>query len=297
MRRRPEQRPRREGPAALLERLCAASETAPGPRALVLVAHPDDEVVGAAGRLRFLPDAHIVHVTDGAPYDLRDARAAGHRTREAYAAARRQEALAALALAGIPADRVRCLGRVDQQTAFDLPGLTLDLAALFRALAPDLVLTHPYEGGHPDHDAIAFAARAALRILARDGAPCPALLELSSYHAGPRGIATSCFLPYAGHRPRVLSLDPAALLLKRRMLACHASQWRTLRWFTVAVECFRVAPPYDFTAPPHEGRLWYERYPLGMTAARWVRLARSALEDLQLDPTEGGEEAPPCPPS
>jgi LmbE family N-acetylglucosaminyl deacetylase len=295
VRRQPEQRARGEGPAALLERLCAASDTAPGPRALVLVAHPDDEVVGAAGRLRFLPDVHIVHVTDGAPYDLRDARAAGHRTRETYAAARRQEALAALSLAGIPADRVRCLGRVDQQAAYDLTGLTLDVAALFRALAPELVLTHPYEGGHPDHDAVAFAARAAQRILARNGTPCPALLELSSYHAGPHGIATSSFLPYAGYRPRVLSLAPAALSLKRRMLACHASQWRTLRWFSVSVECFRVAPPYDFTAPPHEGRLWYERYPLGMTAARWVRLVRTALQVLQLEPARDGEETPPCP--
>src|SRR5690606_36929371 len=272
---------------------------APGPRTLVLVAHPDDEAVGAAGRLRLLPDAHIAHVTDGAPYDLRYARAAGFRTREAYAAARREEALAALALAGIPADRVRCLGRLDQQAASDLPGLALELAALLHALAPDLVLAHPYEGGHPDHDAVAFAARAALRILARDGAACPALLELSSYHAGPRGIATSSFLPRAGCPPRVLALDPATRLLKRRMLACHASQWGTLRWFSVAVECFRVAPPYDFTSPPHEGRLWYERYPLGMTAARWVRLARSALEDLRLEPepASDGEEATSCAPS
>src|SRR5690606_40421828 len=97
--------------------------------------------------LPFLRGAHIVHVTDGAPHDTRDATAAGVRTREAYAAARRAEALAALALAQIEADRVHCLGRVDQEAALELPGLALVIASLIAGLEPELALTHPYEGG------------------------------------------------------------------------------------------------------------------------------------------------------
>lgn len=284
------------GPAPL-ERLCAASAAEPGPRTLIVVAHPDDEVVGAAGRLPFLRGAHIVHVTDGAPHDMRDAAAAGFRTREAYAAARRAEAFAALALARIEADRVHCLGRVDQEAALELPALALVIAALIADLEPELVLTHPYEGGHPDHDATAFATHAALRILERDGAPRPALLELSSYHVGPNGITPACFLPWAGHEPRVLQLDDGARSLKRRMFACFATQRATLRWFPVEVECFRLAPPYDFTRPPHEGKLWYEYYPLGMTAARWTELAAAALRTLGLGTHAGTEAATSCPPS
>lgn len=280
-----------------LERLCAASATTPGPRTLIIVAHPDDEVIGAAGRLPFLREVHVVHVTDGAPHDMRDAIAAGFHTREAYAAARRAEALAALALAGVEPGRVHCLHRVDQEAALDLPALALVVAALIAELEPDAVLTHPYEGGHPDHDATAFAAHAAMRILERDGAPRPPLLELSSYHVGPGGITPACFLPYEGCDPRVLTLDAAARTLKHRMFACFASQRATLRWFPVDVECFRVAPPYDFTRPPHEGKLWYEYFPLGMTAARWTALAASALRALGLDARTELELTTSCPPS
>jgi LmbE family N-acetylglucosaminyl deacetylase len=287
----------RTADAALLERLCAASAAEPGPRTLIIVAHPDDEVIGAAGRLPFLRGAHIVHVTDGAPHDMRDATAAGFRTREAYAAARRAEALAALALARIEADHVHCLGRVDQEAALELPALALVIASLITGLEPDVVLTHPYEGGHPDHDATAFATHAALRILEQDGAPRPALLELSSYHAGPGGITPASFLPHDGHEPRVIRLDDGARALKRRMFACFATQRATLRWFPIGVECFRLAPPYDFTRPPHEGRLWYEYFPLGMTAARWTELAAAALRTLGLDGHAGTEETTSCPPS
>jgi len=289
---------RRAADTAALERLCAASAREPGPRTLIIVAHPDDEVIGAAGRLSFLPDTHIVHVTDGAPHDMRDALAAGFRTREAYAAARRAEALAALVLARIEPDRVHCLGRVDQEAALDLPALALVIASLICGLEPDVVLTHPYEGGHPDHDATAFATHAALRLLEEDGAPRPALLELSSYHAGPRGITTARFLPYPGYTPRVIRLDIGARALKRRMMACFATQRPTLRWFPVGVECFRIAPPYDFTRPPHEGRLWYEHFPLGMTAARWTELAAAALRTLGLGSRAAGHvEVGSCRPS
>src|SRR5690606_30631454 len=172
---------------------------------------------------------------------------AGVRTREPYAAARRAAALAALALAQIEADRVHCLGRVDQEAALELPGLALVIASLIAGLEPELVLTHPYEGGHPDHDSTAFATHAALRILEQDGGLRPALLELSSYHVGPRGITPACFLPYAGFAPRVIRLDDGARAIKRRMMACFATQCATLRWFPARIDCLRFASSNNVT--------------------------------------------------
>ena len=50
-----------------------------------------------------------------------------------------------------------------------------------------VVLTHAYEGGHPDHDAVAFAVhRAARRTSA-------AVVEMPFYHAGPDGVARQVF--------------------------------------------------------------------------------------------------------
>ena len=55
-------------------------------------------------------DALIVHLTDGAPADRSDARAAGFASCQDYARARRAELLAAMRLAGIPAVRLREIG-------------------------------------------------------------------------------------------------------------------------------------------------------------------------------------------
>src|ERR1043166_7357421 len=61
------------------------------PSVVVVAAHPDDESVGAGGRLNRLRGALFVYLTDGSPRDTSDARRAGYDSREAYAAARREE--------------------------------------------------------------------------------------------------------------------------------------------------------------------------------------------------------------
>src|ERR1700716_3830906 len=73
-------------------------------RCSVIVAHPADEVVGAGCLISKLVDVTVLHVTDGAPRDMHDAEAAGFKDRGQYAQARRQECLAALEIANVPAD-------------------------------------------------------------------------------------------------------------------------------------------------------------------------------------------------
>src|SRR4029077_3455583 len=52
----------------------------------------------------------------------------------------------------------------DQQAAFRLAELARRLAALFAERGIAVVLTHACEGGHPDHDAVAFAVHGAARL-------------------------------------------------------------------------------------------------------------------------------------
>jgi LmbE family N-acetylglucosaminyl deacetylase len=254
--------------------------------ALIVAAHPDDEVLGASWLLCRSPGCHVVHVTDGAPRDASLRSPDAPASREAYARLREQEALAALRLAGLPADRLLSLGAVDQEASRELVTLTECLVALLKALRPALLVVHPYEGGHPDHDAAAFVSHAAVALMSRAGRTPPALLEMTSYHRGRESLVAGDFLPAPDGRPvATVALTEAERVAKQRMLACHASQARVLESFPVGHERYRAAPGYDFTRPPHEGALQDEASGGRMTGARWRELARHALEQLKLPET------------
>jgi LmbE family N-acetylglucosaminyl deacetylase len=185
----------RESAIDLLVRLCAEVHGSyPAPPAAIVVAHPDDECLGAGSRLPWLRRAALVHITDGAPRDLRDANVAGFATRQEYALERRCELKRALALAGIVPDQTLELGYADQESSLHLGELPQVLAKIFRALQPEMVLTHPYEGGHPDHDATAFGVQAACRLLAAQQFPVPVVIEMTSYHSRDGAMAVGEFL-------------------------------------------------------------------------------------------------------
>jgi hypothetical protein len=67
---------RQEAARRWLRRL-EAREKRVGEALLLVVAHPDDEVVGVGGQLARLMGVRLLHVTDGAPRNLLDAQAAG----------------------------------------------------------------------------------------------------------------------------------------------------------------------------------------------------------------------------
>ena len=264
-----------------LERLLAADAMATPPRVALIVAHPDDEAIGAGILLADMPDAMVVHVTDGAPRSSSTIRRRGFKSREAYAEARREEVLKALSLVGIGEGQVRCLGFVDGEATLRLVELCHDVIDLLLELEPEVVLTHPYEGGHTDHDATAFAVHLACGILRREGVPSPIILELTSYHQRNGKRVRSAFLPHKGLPERALELDADAQLLKARMFEAFVSQRDCLRHFPLQAERFRVAPRYDFTQPPHEGTLDYERFCATICGEEWRIRASRALDLLR----------------
>jgi LmbE family N-acetylglucosaminyl deacetylase len=245
----------------------------------VVVAHPDDETVGCAGILQKLAGATVIVVTDGAPRNLADARKYGFTTAAAYAMARRDELERAMSLVGISAPKLVCLGIPDQQAAFVLAPLARALAFLLAWRGVNTIFTHAYEGGHPDHDAAAFAVHGAARLLRRRGIE-PLLIEMPFYHLYETAPVVQRFAHDHTSGEVAIPLSPAAEGMKRQMIATYATQASVLAPFAANIERFRPSPDYDFAQLPNRGALLYERYDWGMSSKLWEPLAADALMEL-----------------
>ncbi len=66
------------------------------------------------------------------------------------------------------------------------------------------------------------------------------------------------------------------------MFACFQSQRESLQASSFGPERFRQPSEYDFSGPPHEGKLppHYENFDWALSGAEWQSLARQALADL-----------------
>ena len=249
---------------------------------LIVVAHPDDESIGAGARLNRLGNAWIVEITNGAPQDLECARRHGFDTPEEYAEARRRELDQAMSIAALPLQRLISLGYIDGEVTLRLAEVCLRITELIDSLKPDVVLTHPYEGGHTDHDATAFAVHLACGVLRREGVTPPAILELALYHAQSGRKVVQQFLPHAGadKDQRIVRLNAAERAQKKRIFGAFETQKSVLDHFSLEFERFRPAPRYIFTAPPHAGQLNYERYGDPDRGKSWRQHAERVLRGL-----------------
>lgn len=255
---------------------CPAVRRPSPPRCLLLVAHPDDEVVGAGGQLRWLrPGLHVAHLTPGVPIELDAGQRRTYPSLDAYGECRAGELQRVLAAVPIPHDNRHRLSGADQRCVQRLVPLTHELTALLRRVQPEILLTHAYEGGHPDHDSAALIAQAACAALSVS----PIRVEFASYHLQEGRFASGSFLP--GGSPSIAAtIDSNALAFKRSLLATYTSQQSVLDQFDPELERFRVAPLYDFSRPPHDPPLYYERFPWGTDTRAFQRHAIDALNTL-----------------
>jgi N-acetylglucosamine malate deacetylase 2 len=244
-------------------------------RIAVLAAHPDDETIGVSALLARFPQSVIVYLTDGAPRDRSLWPPGMACKREEYAEVRRQEAAKALAHAGIGEEQISWLGAADQEAMLEARTLAVKVAEFLREHTVDLLITHPYEGGHPDHDSAALIGRRAIAML--DEA-VPELFEMTSYHVRDGQCVTSEFLNSKPSSEIVWEMSDEDRERKCKMKDEYRSQRLVLENFSIATERLRMAPEYDFSRPPHEGKLWYECMGWPMTGRRWRELALAAFE-------------------
>jgi LmbE family N-acetylglucosaminyl deacetylase len=243
---------------------------------VVVVAHPDDETVGIGGQLTLFQSLTLVQLTDGAPRDGRDAKRAGYTTRRAYAAEREREARNALSRLKVGSCR-RVRYRIPDQE------VVLRLDEVVRALERDLggaglVFTHPYEGGHPDHDAAALAVGIACAALRRATGTSPQRLEFACYHYGAGQMVTGRFWPDATCTETSVRLAADARARKREALACYVTQSPVIAHFDPDMERFRRTPRYDFRRAPPPGTALYDLFGWRMNSRDWQKHAGAVLE-------------------
>ncbi len=247
-------------------------------RCAVIVAHPCDELFGAGGLMARLRDVRILHVTTGGS-NLKDALASspGKQPAEKLPI---NECAQALSLLNIPRDHIIEFGLSNTAKAQLLVNLTRKIAAFLQRYATDILLTHPYEGGHPDHDATAFATHAAMRLLKRNGFNPPTLFEMAVRPSRDGSTRVLDFLPGSWREATTWVLDEKAKSLKKRMLDCLSVDKDALKTTSLKAERFRRPPEYDFSRPSLAGKAHYENFMSEITGDEWASLARRAWADL-----------------
>jgi len=225
---------------------------------LMVVAHPDDEVIAFGALMQRMKKAVVVFATDGAPHDRRfwD----GYDSREAYAEVRRQEARQALAIVGAEpvflADQVSGV-IADQELFRRLPEAVNALSKLIAQVSPGCLLTLAYEGGHPDHDACCFLASRWRKQLP--------VWESPLYHRTADGSGAVQKFPQHTGEEIDFKVEGEPLRKKIEMFHTYKSQKLVLDGFRPEIEQFRPVTDYDFARPPLPWKLNYELWEWPMT--------------------------------
>jgi N-acetylglucosamine malate deacetylase 2 len=245
-------------------------------RTLVIVAHPDDESVACGALLQRMREPLVLICTDGAPRDRYFWGKYG--SREAYAEVRRQETRNALSQMGVnqveflpPAENPQQLF-LDQDLFLYIPQALERITEIVTHMQPQALLTLAYEGGHPDHDTCAFLTWWIARELV-----LPAW-EMPVYHrAGSNEVIFQQFILPEGNE-LLFDATPEEVERKRAMVSAYVSQGDILSKFNPAVERFRPQAAYDFSRPPHPGRLNYEAWGWPVTGSQLVQAFRCCID-------------------
>ena len=247
-------------------------------RTLVIVAHLDDEAGGCGVLLQRISHPIVLFATDGAPDDHWFWES--YPSRQAYAAARREEAIAALGVAGVSDVEFivdDCPGCSDQHLYRSLPDALHAIEWAVYRHRPTALLTTAYEGGHPDHDACSFLA-----FIAGQRFQLP-VWEMPLYHRIADGrLVCQEFIETTGSE-FVVTPSEAERARKSRMLACYLSQHSLSSFVVRQTEQFRRQPEYRYSQPAHEGMLNYEAWQWPIRGIEVSQAFSECLYDLSLD--------------
>lgn len=233
-----------------------------GQRILILVPHPDDEVVGfcaALGRAQAQgAEGFALYLTHGCiaretlwPWQRKHY--------ERNIARRHAEAENVARFLGITP--VGWSDRPARHLWRKLPEVLEEVHEAIAAHNIDQVWLPAYEGGNADHDGLnAVGQVLGSKIPQTHGDSLPlSVLEFAEYNFHGHRTCAQTF-PHPNGTEHTLLLTPEEQAKKREALRLYASERQNLNYVGTTRECFRPLGSYDYSQPPHEGTLWYTRF-------------------------------------
>lgn len=115
----------------------------------------------------------------------------------------------------------------------------------------DQIWVPAYEGGNPDHDA--------LNAIGQKFKDKISVLEFAEYNFC-LGKARSHTFPRENGSERVIDLSANDSQRKKKALEIYKSEKSNLSYVEVKRESYRSLADYDYGEPPHLGTLWYARF-------------------------------------
>jgi LmbE family N-acetylglucosaminyl deacetylase len=223
-----------------------------GQRILILVPHPDDEVVACAatiGHARALgAKIFALYLTTGCP-SLDTLWPWQRKTYSQRVVRRRQEAQQAAKLLEIAP--TAWSSRPARQLWRQLPKVLHEVDSIVTRHQIDQIWVPAYEGGNADHDG--------LNAIGALFSPHLSVLEFAEYN-WMGGVVNNQMFPYPSANVRTITLSPDEQRFKRHCLQIYASEKLNLSYVGTARESFRPLAAYDYNKPPHPGVLWYTRF-------------------------------------
>jgi LmbE family N-acetylglucosaminyl deacetylase len=221
-------------------------------RVLILAPHPDDEIVAcgiAASRARSA-GVHVfsLFLTTGVPPRemLWPWQRSGY---TAWVKRRQDEALKAAALSGI--EPVGFLETPSRCLRHRLDDAAVEIGRAIASSRAEALWVPAFEGAHQDHDtanALAAAFRNRLPVI-----------EFAAYNFAGGTVQPNRF-PGPSGRETIIALTAEEAARKQAMLACYRSERANLAHIRVTQESCRPLPAHDYSAPPHAGTLFRERF-------------------------------------
>jgi len=221
-------------------------------RVLLLVPHPDDELVGVAVAIERLRKAggevYAAYLTTGVPATAGSW--LGGRIAYPRSVVRRwQEATRVAGALGLSLGGRQMIP--SRELKSHIPSSLAWARELAEALEVDRVWVPAYEGGHQDHDVASF-------IGARLAADFE-VWEFAEYNFAGGAVQSQTFVESNGTE-QVLTLDPPEGGRKRSLLGLYRSEQKNLGYVGSEREALRPLAGYDYTQPPHPGKMFYQRF-------------------------------------